>query len=231
MQSKWYDLKPTAIKLRKRGLSIGKIEQRLNIRRSTLSGWFKNIELTPKQKERLAQDWKNGLVKARKKAVLWHNAQKEKRLLEARNAALKTLGKIDMENIYILELALAFLYLGEGTKKTTDTSIGSSDPLILNFFLNAVKKIYGLNTKKIRCELYLRSDQNPINIKKFWAKTIHMPISNFKQINIDKRTAGIKTYAYYKGVCNLRCGNVAIQRKLINIANLFSKRIIENRGN
>jgi len=84
MKSQWYELKDRAIKLRKRGLSIGKIERRLKIPRSTLSGWFKNIELTPKQKEKLLNDWKNGLIKAREKAVLWHNTQKEKRLQEAK---------------------------------------------------------------------------------------------------------------------------------------------------
>jgi len=38
MKSKWYELKPDAIKLRKKGFSIGKIERRLGIPRSTLSG-------------------------------------------------------------------------------------------------------------------------------------------------------------------------------------------------
>ena len=45
MQSKWFELKPTAVKLRRKGFSIGKIEYNLGIPRSTLSGWLKNIEL------------------------------------------------------------------------------------------------------------------------------------------------------------------------------------------
>ena len=107
MKSKWFELKAEAIKLRKRGFSIGKIERYLGIPRSTLSGWLKDIQLAPAQKKKLLQDWKKALIKARRKAVLWHNAQKEKRLKEAENQAMETIRSIDIADKKILELALA----------------------------------------------------------------------------------------------------------------------------
>ncbi|MDP2926709.1 MAG: hypothetical protein Q8N65_01045, partial [bacterium] len=153
MKSKWYEFKPVARELRKKGLSIGNIEHRLKIPRSTLSGWLKDIKLTPRQRKKLLVNWKQGLVKARRKAVLWHHAQKEKRLEEAKNKAFKTLAEIDIENKEVLELALAILYMGEGTKKKVETSIGSSNPLILKFFLALLKKLYKLDSSKIKCQL------------------------------------------------------------------------------
>ena len=125
----------------------------------------------------------------------------------------------------MLELALAILYLGEGNKATGETSIDSSDPLILQFFLSCLKKIYNFDIKKIKCELHLRADQNPKAIKRFWAQELNIPLDNFKQVAIDKRTAGSKTYPFYKGVCVLRCGNVAIQRRLLFLGRFFCKRI------
>lgn len=50
MYSKWYELKPKAVELRKEGTSIREIEKLLSIPRSTLSGWLKNIKLTTEQK-------------------------------------------------------------------------------------------------------------------------------------------------------------------------------------
>jgi hypothetical protein len=47
-------------------------------------------------------------------------------------------------------------------------------------------------------------------------------------LTFDSRTKGSKTYEYYKGVCVLRCGNAAIQRKLLFLAEEFCKKIIEN---
>ena len=226
-KSKWRIRKQEAIKLRKKGLSIGKIEQRLGIRRSTLSGWFKDVQLSKKQKEKLLHDWKNGLIKARKKAVFWHNEQKEKRLRHAKDEARKTLKNLDLDNPHTFELALAMLYLGEGSKRNVETAIGSSDPMILKFFLKGLQNLYNLDLEKIRCELYLRADQDPDKMKSFWSYELRLPLNAFKQVNIDKRTIGSKTYPQYKGVCNLRCANVAIQRKLIFLSELFCKGIID----
>jgi hypothetical protein len=229
MKSRWYELKEKAIELRRDGLSIIKIEKQLGIPRSTLSGWLKDIELTKKQKEILLKNKFDALREARKKAVIWHNAQKNKRIEEAKTGAEKTLKTINIHNNAFLELALAFLYLGEGAKKQCQTALGSSDPVILQFFLAALKNVYNINSANIKCELGLRADQDPNEMKHYWSKTLGIPIDNFKQINTDKRTIGSVTYPNYKGVCHLKCGNVAIQRKLMFLANSFCDKIISKK--
>jgi len=227
MISKWYEFKDRAIKLRKQGFSMNMIENRYGIPRSTQSGWFKNVKLTPVQKKKLLQNSKIALIAARKKAVLWHNEQKQKRLQEAKIKALKVLKNININDSNTLELALAILYLGEGARKTDETAIGSSNPLILKFFLAILKNVYNLDLKNIRCELSLRADQNPEKMKRFWARELKLPLRLFKQAKIDKRTIGSKTYHYYKGVCNIRCGTVAIQRRLLYLGDLFCKQVVE----
>lgn len=230
MKSRWYELKDKVIKLRRQGFSMNMIENRYGIARSTLSGWFRNVKLTPAQKRKLLKNSRVGLIAARKKAVLWHNEQKRHRLEEARMQALYTLGRINTNNKQILELALAILYLGEGSKTTVETSIGSSDPLILKFFLSCLKTLYNFDVNKIGCELHLRADQNPNKVKNFWAKELKLPLSNFKQTTIDKRTLGSKTFPHYKGVCVLRCGSVAIQRKLLYLSHFFCEQIAKQSG-
>jgi len=227
MKSRWYELKDKVIKLRKQGFSMNTIERRYGIARSTLSGWFRKVKLTQAQKKKLLQNSNIALIAARKKAVLWHNEQKRRRIEEAKLQALHTLENINTKNKYILELALAILYLGEGSKRTIETSIGSSEPLILKFFLSCLKKIYNFDTKKTRCELHLRADQNPEKIKRFWARELKLSLNNFKQVTFDKRTIGSKTFPYYKGVCVLRCANVSIQRRLLSLAGFFCKEIIK----
>lgn len=226
MVSKWFKYKSEAILLRRKGLSIRAIEVKLGIPRSTLSGWFKDIKLTQAQKKKLYQNWLNALVKARKKAVLWHNTQKTKRIKQAENEAIEILKNLDVSNKYILELALAILYLGEGSKANEETALGSSDPEILKFFLVCIEKIYNFNVRSIRCELYLRADQNAKKMKKFWAEELNLPLECFKQTNFDKRTIGFKTYENYKGVCNLRCANVAIQRRLLFLSKKFCEKSV-----
>lgn len=221
MKSQWFELKDKAIQLRKRGNSIGGIEQKLGIPKSTLSGWFRNVQLLNKHKRRLHQRWLNALVKARKKASLWHRTQKNIRLREAKEYAQKALANLDGNNRFILELALAILYAGEGRKTADFTSLGSSDPRILRFYLNSLKKLYSVDENKICCSLHLRADQCPKKILEFWSEELNMPPKNFRGVYKDKRTVGSKTYSHYKGVCNIAYNDVSIKRKLLNIAELF----------
>ncbi|MFA5953989.1 MAG: hypothetical protein WC817_00430 [Patescibacteria group bacterium] len=227
MKSQWTEFKGRAIQLRKRGMSIRTIEQKLAIPRSTLSGWLRGISLTPSQKKKLDKRWEDALVSARKKAVVWHNNDKLKRLEEARQQANATLLSLPVNNRSILELTLAILYAGEGSKKNLETALGSSNPLILRFFVQVLRTVYKVDIQKMRCELYLRADQNPSQLKKYWSKELALPLSCFRQVNIDRRTLGSKTYDSYKGVCHVRCGNVAIQRKLVLLANSYMQSVVE----
>ena len=229
MKSKWFEYKDRAVKLRKQGRSIRDIESELKIPRSTLSGWFKNIELKKSQKKILEQKHQKALIKARKGAVKWHNKQKADRILVAEIEAEKTLNKI-LINDEILELSLAMLYLGEGTKAGTKTSMGNSDPLILKLFLKSIQNLYNLKIDSISFYLHLRADQNPELMKKYWSRELKVPIKRFRKVSIDKRTIKTKTYSHYKGVCVIDCGNVAIQRKLVYISRKFCQKIIENMG-
>lgn len=222
-------LKSTAVGLRKRGFSLKKIESEIGIRRSTLSGWLKNVQLTDSQREKLHNNWKEGLIKAREKAAAWHNAQKEVRLLEAEQAALEVLERLPNDK-YVLDLALALLYLGEGSKKNNETSLGSSDALILRFFIEALRKNYKVPSVKFICYLYIRADQDPNQVKNHWSQKLGLPLENFRNVQIDKRTIGSRTYADYWGVCVVRCGNVAIQRKLLNISKRFCEMVVQEGG-
>ncbi|MEI6191416.1 MAG: hypothetical protein WCG60_02445 [bacterium] len=225
MISKWFELKDEAISLRKKGKSIRNIEERLKIPRSTLSGWLKNIELSKSQKKVLDKKWREALVLARRGSMLWHNQQKLERLKKAELEADNVLNSIKIDK-NSLDIALAMLYLGEGTKKGDITSVGNSDPLILKFFVEGIIKNYNFDRNKIKCELHLRADQNQNKIKKYWSTELNIPLCNFLATSFDKRTIGRKTYKDYKGVCIVRFGTVAIQRKLVYLSRKFCKKII-----
>ncbi len=176
----------------------------------------------------LEQNWKNGLIRARKKAVFWHNRGKIGRIKNAERQADKILSGINFSDKCLLEVTLAMLYLGEGFKKNSDTGIGNSDPLILKFFVTVLLKIYGVDKNKITCYLHLRADQDPVKMKKYWAQKLSLPLSAFKKASLDQRTKGIPTYPYYKGVCIVRCGHVAVQRKLVYLSRKYCEKVIQN---
>ena len=215
-----------AIKMRKQGLSIVAIEQKVKINRSTLSGWFKNIHLSPKKKELLEKSKMDALRRARTKAKEWHIAAKNNRLIIAEKEAHSVLSQIDFKQKSILEFALAMLYWGEGFKKSTETGLGNSDPLLVSLFVKLLRVSFSIPVHQIRCELYLRYDQDEEKEKLFWSKTTGIPLSGFRYVPKDERTKSSKTFEGYHGVCAVRCGNVAIARKLGNISKLFAEHLL-----
>jgi transcriptional regulator with XRE-family HTH domain len=226
MQSRWHELKDDAITFRQEGMSIKKIEQKLGIPRSTLSGWLKNIILTESQIALLQEDRKVGLIKAQEKAATWHQAEKQVRIKAEASVTQLMIDSIDLDDKVSVELALAFLYLGEGSKKNSSTSLGSSDVRIARFFVESVKQLYGIQTEKIKCHLHLRADQNEQELKNYWGTALSLPESNFGKSSFDARTLGRPTYPEYKGVCLISCGRVEIQRRLMYIAHGFCDRMI-----
>ena len=229
MKSRWFHLKNKAVSLRRQGLSIRTIEKKLEIPRSTLSGWFKTIELTTSQEEKLRENWHKALAKARKEAVKWHNNQKMKRLRDAEQWSKKTLSMINLDDTMFLHVAFAMLYLGEGFKKSSGAGMGNSDPLILQFFIKMLY-FYGTSNEKIKCELHIRADQNTQKVKRYWSRKLNIPLSNFTSVSIDNRTKGSPTYKHYKGVCVVRGGSVDIQRKIIYFSKMFCSEVIKKRA-
>lgn len=225
MQSRYQHLNLKAVAMRKKGVSLRNVEIELGIPKSTLSGWFKLLQLTPMQKRTLHIRWKGALSKARAGAKKWHNAQKANRLQKAKEEALAFLKAVGHNN-EMIELALALLYLGEGAKHSDNTSIGNSDPRILRFFIVSLNSLYGVPISDIRCELHLRADQSPSRMITYWSKALKITKSQIMSVSVDKRTVGRPTYPNYKGVCVVRCGRVAIVRKLLYIAHGFCDRVI-----
>lgn len=132
---------------------------------------------------------------------------------------------MNLDEKSITEIALAFLYLGEGAKNC-DTAIGNSNPLVLKFFIACLNYLYGVKPYQLKCSIHIRSDQNGHKLNKYWSKTLKIPIKNFGACLIDKRTVKSKTYPTYKGVCVVRAGRIAIQRKLIFLSNKFCDKIV-----
>ena len=226
MQVQSPSLKSKAINLRQQGSSIREIEIRLRIARSTLSYWFRDIELSTQQHEQLLKKWKSALVSAREKAAVWHSEQKKKRILLAENQARETMARLD-SNSHTLELALAILYLGEGGKSPKGLVLGNSNVDILKFFVATLKTLYKVGGEKLRCELHLRADQNPKKEIGYWSKELKIPKKRFQRSYLDKRTSGKKTFPSYHGVCVVAYDNLAIQRKLMYLYQLYCQKIIQ----
>jgi len=227
MKSKWFNLKNKAISLRKKGLSIRYVEKKLGINRSTLSGWFKNVQLTQAQKDQLLFNWKNGLIAAQKKGGQWHFEQGQKRRTAIREEVESFVFNIRIDKI-IGELMFATFYLAEGNKTEGAFGIANSNSKILRSVISLFRFLYPLDESKFRCSLHLRKDQDEKVLKKYWSEILQIPEEKFTKTQFDERAVK-KTYDHYKGVCVVYYHDMALQRRILYLGDKLLE-MINNLG-
>ncbi len=226
MRSKWDLVRPNAIALRKEGKPVKFISEELGIPGPTLSHWFKNVFLDTQATKTLLENQNILREGARIRARESHTNLRLERIAEAHRAADQIMADLPTDTKAFTEIALAFLYLGEGAKAEKGLRLGNSNPQIVLFYISAIEQLYGISRDKLRPSLHLRADQSEEDMKKFWSEALSIPIGSFGYVIKDKRTLGRPTYKGYYGVCLIEHGQVAIQRKLLYLADTFCKRTI-----
>jgi len=198
-------LKEKVTKLRKQGKTYSEINQslKMQIPKSTLSGWCNNISLPMNFKRKIQEYNKFNLDKARKVALAVNRIKREKYLqsVMSRNKHLK--GALNNKNT--AKIALVMLYLGEGSKTQRGSlMLGSSDPFIVSLFLRLLRYCYKIDESKFRCTLQCRADQDIKKLEKFWSGVTKIPLPQFYKARIDPRTIGKPSRNLnYKGVCRI----------------------------
>jgi len=218
-------LKNQAIKLRKKGLTYSEIVSLLNVRipKGTLSFWCKNLTLPNDYQKKIKNINKLNLEKARVKAIEAAKTTRQKQIdaIKIENGHLLR----DIQNINVAKIALAMLYLGEGSKnrKRGSLSFGNSDPKVITLFMDLMHKVYKLDESKFRCTLLCRADQDIEKLEKLWSSITKIPLAQFYKAQIDPRTIGKPTKKIdYKGVCKIDYFSAKIFAELLEIPNILT---------
>ena len=211
--------------LRTQGLTYREINISLglSIPKSSLSFMCKNVDPGDDYRERIQADTLNRLVFVRELAV-----RKNKQIFENKLAQFKTENqhaKTLIKEYSIAKIALAMLYLGEGGKwkGRRGLYLGSSDPRIMNIYINLLKECYGIKGRAMRGRIQHRADQDGQALLEYWSKVTKIPKEHFYPNYVDKRTEGRVTKKRdYKGVCVVTCPGTNIQLELDIIADIIS---------
>lgn len=190
--------KNLALELRSKGLSYSQIKNRINVSKSTLNLWLKNLPLT---KEQIA------LLRDKNPARIekFRNTMQAKRIKEE----LDSFGKIKSEigDLTVREKILGglFLYWGEGTKAARGTvALTNTDPDSLKFFVSWLR-LLGVRVSQMKVVLHLYSDMNIEKEMQFWSDYLRIPIGQFRKPYIKKTKLADLTYkvSFGHGTCSV----------------------------
>jgi len=218
-------IKKKAIELRKRGRTYSEIQKtlRINIPKSTLSYWCSKIKLPKKHKDRIRELILKNAHNGRAVALIVNRVKREKYLKSVKDRN-KHLAK-SLKNKDIAKIALAMLYLGEGSKTPGGSlRFANSDPFIISLFLWSLKYCYNINESKFRCTLMCRADQDVKRLEKFWAEITNISPKQFYRARIDARTIGKPSKKPdYKGVCCIDYFSGDLFAELMSIPKIIHK--------
>lgn len=186
-----------AITLRKQGESITTIARKLHISKSTASTWCKDINLTQKQLEHIAK-----LSGHRATLGLLHASEQQRKkrqedIVTQNSFGSKDVGILTDRDLFMVGLGL---YWGEGYKKgSQELGFTNSDPLIILFYIEWLKKIYRIDTKSLilRISINAQHASRVDTVLAFWSALTKISESQFTKTSLIK-TSSKKRYSNYE---------------------------------
>lgn len=175
--------KVLARELRRKGYSISEIAERLNMQKSgSISRWCRDICLTKRQIERLAEKQKSGSYKGRMKFLETLRRKRLKETSELKREGIKEVGNLNKRDLFISGISL---YWGEGYKYLGGDQVGftNSDPKMILFMLKWFKDICGVSSKEIALQVKINeAHKNRIkDVENHWIKVTGINGSQFNK--------------------------------------------------
>lgn len=166
--------KQKAIALRKSGMSMGEIAQKLGVAKSSISYWVRDVALTAAQRKKLN---KNGhsidAIEKRRIARTTNTRKRRENIMEKAIAEYRFLSK---DPLWCVGVAL---YWGEGGKTQQTARIANSDPYVIIVMMSFFKKNCGVKNQQFRGHVHTFSHLNAQKAEAYWSKISGIPVSQF----------------------------------------------------
>ncbi len=201
-----YDLRMMARQMRKKGQSIIVIARHLNIAKSSVSFWCRDIILTPEQYEKLRRNKGISVTTGQRMGA---ESNKRKKLLAVEQSKEWAKGLISKVSKRDLALIASALYWCEGSKSesTSTFMFVNSDPQMILFMKRFLISVMCVPKEDIVCGIQINKiHEKRINkVLLFWKKLLNLNNSQirkpyFVNTKISKVYANYDTYF---GVCRL----------------------------
>ena len=182
--------------LRSRGASLNELASRLNVPKSTIRYWCRDIALSDVHQKRLFRRQKLGGIRAAEK-IRALRMQREK-ILCAEGCA--EIGEVSKRELLLIGAAL---YWAEGYRKGSgEFGFTNSDPHMIQFILRWLNEACSIPRDRI----YLRVCVNASHKKRlsaihqFWSQTTGMPLSQFSNptlIHVSSKKKYLNSAEYF----------------------------------
>ncbi len=208
------------IQLRRQGKSYNEISEFLKIPKSTIHVWLKDNKWSLEIKEALT---KRAQTLASPKLRLMALAQKTK--WEKLHEQFKKEAKSEFPNLQnnLLFITGLMLYWGEGDKmlRNGQVRLTNSDPELIKIFYSFLHVALGISKEKIYIKLILYPDLKNEIYKKYWSRTLKVPLIQFRNSVTISGRHPTKRLSY--GICSVEVYSRELKEKIFTWLKLYQE--------
>jgi hypothetical protein len=168
--------KTNALKLRRTGLSLSEIQEKIKVSKSTISLWCREVKLSKKNLKRLQKRKSEGSKKGR---ALGRQKNINKRIEEIKlqqKIGRETVGKLSRRDAFVIGIAL---YAAEGGKKGKHISFANTDPEIIKFMMGWFRDFCKISNDKFRGAIWIHKNLDAKKAKSYWSHLTKIPPPQF----------------------------------------------------
>jgi hypothetical protein len=198
-----------AVEMRTDGKSYSEILKSINVSKSTLSLWLRDIELT--------QDQKNKLLIGRKKSQhLAAKAKQQKRIRLTEQIVLESKKEVVKFIKNPLFLSGLMLYWAEGDKseKTEAVKFSNSDARMVRIIMRWFREICKVPEQKFRVCIHMHALHCRGDIEEYWSDITGISLKQFYKTQIKPTSLKQRKNKLYDGTCAISVCNKNLFRKI-----------------
>ncbi len=155
-----------ARELRAQSWTLQAIADELGVAKASVSTWVRDVEFTPRPRNRGHPAGPRHPMRLRKEAEI------ERCRVEAE----AWVGSISERELAMFALAL---YAGEGSKGEGSLIFANSDPLLMQVFIRWLRRQFVLDERSFRVRLYLHADLDLAAAIDHWSAVLDIPAEQF----------------------------------------------------
>jgi hypothetical protein len=202
------DIKTHARKLRSQGHSLNQIASVLNLPKSTLSLWIRDVPLTDEQKQFLRN--KNPIFNPElrgpgggKSLKSYYGEIRKKNRKKGQELVKEKIANQDIDFI-----AGIMLYWAEGYRSNNKNVVKftNTQAEMVRFFLNFLRKYFNVKNPDIKVSIYYHEGEKTITeIQDYWLNYLSLTHENLNRPYLENKreVSGIRKNRYPYGICNL----------------------------
>lgn len=222
------NIKHKVLEMRKNGTSLGEISDSLNLNKSTISYWCRDIELKESAIKKIKIKGKEKSVQALLRYSEVKRKERIQRTLIHKRSGVSLVGKLSERDLIMTGFGL---YWGEGYKESNgELGFTNSNPKIISFYIKWLR-LFKVDKGDLMFRLTINQifQKNEKDIKDFWTNFPGVSSDQFSKTTFIKtklKKGFVKDMSNYHGILRVKVRRgLSLKNKILGAIDHISTQV------